>query len=59
MKMHQKAFDLFQSWYNFIKPHKSLRLKSGLWKKKMVPKNSSNGRRNSRSHMESKGIINL
>ena len=27
MKMHQKAFDLFQAWYNFIKPHKSLRLK--------------------------------
>jgi IS1 family transposase len=27
MKMHQKAFDLFQAWYNFIKPYKSLRLK--------------------------------
>jgi IS1 family transposase len=27
MKMHQKAFDLFQAWYNFIKPHQSLRLK--------------------------------
>ena len=27
MEMHQKAFDLFQAWYNFIKPHKSLRLK--------------------------------
>ena len=27
MKMHQKAFDLFQAWYNFIKPHKSLRIK--------------------------------
>ena len=26
MKMHQKAFDLFQAWYNLIKPHKSLRL---------------------------------
>lgn len=26
-RMHQKAFDLFQAWYNFIKPHKSLRLK--------------------------------
>ncbi|MHC1754429.1 MAG: hypothetical protein AB9861_03190 [Methanosarcina sp.] len=26
MKMHQKAFDLFQVWYNLIKPHKSLRL---------------------------------
>ena len=27
MKMHTKAFDLFQAWYNFVKPHKSLRLK--------------------------------
>lgn len=27
IKMHQKAFDFFQAWYNFIKPHKSLRLK--------------------------------
>jgi hypothetical protein len=27
MKMHQKTFDFFQAWYNFIKPHKSLRFK--------------------------------
>lgn len=27
MKMHQKAFDFFQAWYNLIKPHKSLKLK--------------------------------
>jgi hypothetical protein len=27
MRMHKKALDLFQVWYNFIKPHKSLRLK--------------------------------
>jgi IS1 family transposase len=27
MRMHKKALDLFQAWYNFIKPHKSLRLK--------------------------------
>lgn len=26
-RMHQRAIDLFQAWYNFIKPHKSLRLK--------------------------------
>jgi len=25
MKMHQKAFDLFQAWYKFIKPHDSLK----------------------------------
>ncbi|WP_148705171.1 hypothetical protein [Methanosarcina siciliae] len=24
--MHTKAFDLFRAWYNFIKPHKPLRL---------------------------------
>jgi len=27
MKMHQRALDLFQAWYNFVKPHKSLKLK--------------------------------
>jgi hypothetical protein len=27
MKMHQKAFDFFQAWYNLIKPHNSLRIK--------------------------------
>ena len=26
MKMHSKAFDLFQAWYNLIKPHESLKL---------------------------------
>jgi IS1 family transposase len=26
-RKHTKALDLFQAWYNFIKPHKSLRLK--------------------------------
>ena len=27
IKMHQKTFDFFQAWYNFIKPHDSLKLK--------------------------------
>jgi hypothetical protein len=27
MRMHTKAFDLFQAWYNFIKPHDSLKLR--------------------------------
>jgi len=27
MKIHQKTFDFFQAWHNFIKPHKSLKLK--------------------------------
>jgi len=26
-RKHTRALDLFQAWYNFIKPHKSLRLK--------------------------------
>jgi IS1 family transposase len=26
IKMHQKTFDVFQAWYNFIKPHDSLKL---------------------------------
>ena len=25
MEIHQKAFDFFQAWYNFIKPHKYLK----------------------------------
>jgi len=31
LKIHSKAIDFFQAWYNFVKPHKSLRLelKSG------------------------------
>ncbi|MDY0386817.1 MAG: IS1 family transposase [Methanolobus sp.] len=28
MTMHQKSLDLFQAWYNFIKPHDSLKVKS-------------------------------
>lgn len=27
MIMQQKALDFFQAWYNFIKPHDSLKLK--------------------------------
>ncbi len=27
MKMHTKAFDIFQAWYNFVKPHDSLKLR--------------------------------
>ncbi len=27
MRMHTKAFDLFQAWYNFVKPHDSLKIK--------------------------------
>jgi IS1 family transposase len=27
IRMHTKAFDLFQAWYNFIKPHDSLKIK--------------------------------
>ena len=34
LKMHQKAFDFFQAWYKFIKPHKSLKLKINSGNKK-------------------------
>jgi len=27
MKMHSRAIDFLQAWYNFVKPHKSLRIK--------------------------------
>lgn len=27
MAMHQRSLDLFQAWYNFIKPHDSLKIK--------------------------------
>jgi len=27
MRMHTKALDLFQAWYNFVKPHDSLKIK--------------------------------
>jgi hypothetical protein len=26
LKRHSHALDFFQAWYNFVKPHKSLRL---------------------------------
>jgi hypothetical protein len=26
MRMHSRAIDFFQAWYNFVKPHKSLRV---------------------------------
>lgn len=36
IKMHQKTFDFFQAWYNFIKPHKSLKLKIDSGNRKWV-----------------------
>lgn len=26
IQMHSRAIDFFQAWYNFVKPHKSLRI---------------------------------
>ena len=26
LEIHSKAIDFFQSWYNFVKPHKNLRI---------------------------------
>jgi len=46
MKMHQKALDFFQEWYNFIKPHESLKEKidsdRGKWLQKTPAINISN-----------------
>lgn len=36
MRMHQKTFDFFQAWYNFIKPHDSLKLKIDSGNKKWL-----------------------
>jgi len=57
--MHYKVLDFFQAWYNFIKPHESLKLKIDSEKGKMVPKSSSNCRKINQSHMKFKGIINV
>ena len=32
--MYQRAFNFLQAWYNFIKPHKSLKLKIDSGKRK-------------------------
>ena len=38
MMMHTKAFDLFQAWYNFVKPHDSLKLRIDSENKKWFQK---------------------
>ena len=58
MKMHQKAFDLFQAWYNSIKPHKSLRLKIDSGNRKWFQRTPAMAE-GITDHMESKGIINV
>ncbi|MCZ7381675.1 MAG: IS1 family transposase [Candidatus Methanoperedens sp.] len=34
--MHSKAIDFFQAWYNFVKPHQSLRLEINLGRKRWM-----------------------
>ena len=34
--MHSRALDFFQAWYNFVKPHKSLRLMVNCGKKRWL-----------------------
>jgi hypothetical protein len=36
LKMHSRAIDFFQAWYNFVKPHRSLRLEVNLGRKKWM-----------------------
>jgi hypothetical protein len=35
-QMHSKAIDFFQAWYNFVKPHQSLRLEINLGRKRWM-----------------------
>jgi IS1 family transposase len=35
-EIHSKAIDFFQAWYNFVKPHKSLRLEHNYGNRKWV-----------------------
>lgn len=36
LRMHTKAIDFFQAWYNFVKPHQSLRLEINLGRKRWM-----------------------
>lgn len=36
LRRHSNAIDFFQAWYNFVKPHKSLRIRVDLDKKKWM-----------------------
>jgi len=36
LKMHSEAIDFFQAWYNFVKPHHSLRLEVNSGRKKWI-----------------------
>jgi hypothetical protein len=40
LKGHSHALDFFQAWYNFIKPHKSLRLEANQGNKEMDAENT-------------------
>jgi hypothetical protein len=40
LKRHSHALDFFQAWYNFIKPHKSLRLEANQGNKEMDAENT-------------------
>jgi len=43
LQIHSHAIDLFQAWYNFVKPHQSLRREINAGRKTMDAENSSNG----------------
>ncbi len=36
LKRHSNALDFFQAWYNFVKPHKSLRLEINQGRKRWM-----------------------
>lgn len=50
-KIHTKIVDFLQAWYNFVKPHKSLRV-TNRWKPEMEAKNTYDGRETNRLYLE-------
>jgi hypothetical protein len=58
LQMHTHVINFSQDWYNFVKPHNSLRVEVNLGKK-MVAANSCDGGRNYGSRMELERVIDL
>ena len=56
MGRHTHALNFFQAWYNFVKPHKSLRLRVDPGQEKMDEKNTCDGRRIDRSCLDYQGV---
>jgi len=57
--MHSKALDFIQAWYNFVKPHRSLRVKENDGRRKWRQRTPENGRRTYRSSMVSRRDVHV